>query len=149
MLIEYSLENIKTYNSYSTVMEANTYFNTQFGTIWHTIEDDLIKEKLLINASQLIDTNRLIGVITNILQNLKFPRNTLLSDGSSIPKQIKIITYELALWIYSGGNRFAERGVGDITIQGAIRVKNVSGNIPLHIERMLRPFIERIHVERG
>ncbi len=96
-------------NSYLTLPDANTYFESRANSsIWTAITDDEIKKQLLITATKTIDYNDFLGTRedTTTPQALKFPRIGLpLQDGISydsvIPKDIKEATCELAIHLAS------------------------------------------------
>ena len=90
-----------TANSYVTLAEANTYFETvPDSTTWDNKTDDQ-KNRALISATRWIDTFVFYGDRCDDGQALKFPRNNYQVDGvelacSKIPNPIKYAQYELA-----------------------------------------------------
>ena len=88
-------------NSYVTLTEANSYFETvPDSTTWDNKTDDQ-KNRSLIAATRWIDSFVYYGDRCDDGQALKFPRNNYQVDGvelacSKIPLNIKYAQYELA-----------------------------------------------------
>ena len=88
-------------NSYVTLAEANTYFQTvPSSTTWDDKTDDQ-KNRALISATRWIDTLNFYGDRCDNGQALSWPRNDYHVDRvelvcTSIPTDIKYATYELA-----------------------------------------------------
>ena len=88
-------------NSYVTLAEANSYFETSpSSTQWDNKTDDK-KNRALIAATRWIDTLVFYGDRCDESQALKFPRTNYQVDGvelacSTIPNNIKYAQYELA-----------------------------------------------------
>ena len=88
-------------NSYVTLTEANSYFETvPDSTTWDNKTDDQ-KNRSLIEATRWIDSFVYYGDRCDDGQALKFPRNNYQVDGvelacSKIPNNIKYAQYELA-----------------------------------------------------
>ena len=91
----------ETANSYVTLAEANSYFETSpSSTQWDNKTDDK-KNRALIAATRWIDTLVFYGDRCDESQALKFPRTNYQVDGvelscSTIPNNIKYAQYELA-----------------------------------------------------
>jgi len=90
-----------TANSYVTLAEANTYFETvPDSSTWDNKTDDQ-KNRALISATRWIDTLVFYGDRCDASQALKWPRNNYHVDRveltcSAIPSDIKFAQYELA-----------------------------------------------------
>ena len=90
-----------TANSYVTLAEADTYFETvPDSTQWDNKSDDK-KNRALISATRWIDTLNFYGDRCDADQALSWPRNNYHVDRveltcSEIPNDIKYATYELA-----------------------------------------------------
>ena len=90
-----------TANSYVTLAEADTYFETvPDSTTWDNKTDDQ-KNRSLISATRWIDSLNFYGDRCDNDQALKWPRNNYHVDQveltcSAIPADIKYATYELA-----------------------------------------------------
>jgi hypothetical protein len=88
-------------NSYVTLAEANTYFETvPSSATWDDKTDDQ-KNRSLISATRWIDSLNFYGDRCDNDQALKWPRNNYHVDNvelvcSAIPADIKYATYELA-----------------------------------------------------
>ena len=91
----------ETSNSYVTLAEANTYFETApEESTWDDKSDDQ-KNRALISACRWIDTLNFLGDRCDNDQALKWPRNNYHVDNvelvcTAIPKGIKSAQYELA-----------------------------------------------------
>jgi len=88
-------------NSYVTLAEANTYFETVPDSSTWTSKTDDQKNRALISATRWIDSFVFYGDRCDSGQALKFPRNNYQIDGvelacSTIPNNIKYAEYELA-----------------------------------------------------
>ena len=91
----------ETANSFVTLAEANTYFETvPSSTQWDNKSDDN-KNRALISATRWIDTLNFYGDRCDTSQALNWPRNNyhvdrVELDCTVIPNEIKYATYELA-----------------------------------------------------
>ena len=133
-------------NSYVTLTEANTYFETVPDSSTWTNKTDDQKNRALISATRWIDTFVFYGDRCDDGQALKFPRNNYQVDGvelacSTIPLNIKYAQYELARALANDtdamtGNtgtdgNFSEVKLGDIEVkyntasQGTGTVNNI------------------------
>ena len=88
-------------NSYVTLAEANTYFETVPDSSTWTDKTDDQKNRALISATRWIDALSFYGDRCTETQALKWPRENYTVDGidlacSLIPAGIKTATYELA-----------------------------------------------------
>ena len=88
-------------NSYVTLTEANSYFETVPDSSTWTNKTDDQKNRALISATRWIDSFVFYGDRCDDGQALKFPRNNYQVDGvelscSTIPINIKYAQYELA-----------------------------------------------------
>ena len=90
-----------TANSYVTLAEADSYFETvPDSTTWDNKTDDQ-KNRALISATRWIDNHVFYGDRCDVEQALSWPRNNYHVDRveltcSVIPADIKYATYELA-----------------------------------------------------
>ena len=90
-----------TANSYVTLAEANTYFETVPDSSTWTDKTDDQKNRALIAATRWIDSLVYYGDRCDNAQALKFPRNNYKVDDvelscTTIPNNIKYAQYELA-----------------------------------------------------
>ena len=88
-------------NSYVTLAEANSYFETSPDDSTWTNKSDDQKNRALISACRWIDSLNFYGDRCDEAQALKWPRNNFQVDDveldcSSIPNKIKYAQYELA-----------------------------------------------------
>ena len=123
-----------TANSYVTLAEANTYFETvPDSTTWDNKTDDQ-KNRALISATRWIDSFNYYGDRCDEGQALKWPRNNLEVDDvetvcTSIPNNIKYAQYELARALANTtdamtGNKGTEGIVSETEVQiGDLREK--------------------------
>ena len=88
-------------NSYATLADANSYFETSpDDSTWSNKSDDQ-KNRALISATRWIDSLNFYGDRCDTSQGLKWPRNNFQVDDvelscSLIPHKIKYAQYELA-----------------------------------------------------
>jgi len=121
-------------NSYVTLAEANTYFESRLNvTTWTDITDDDIKNRALVQATRRLDYENFYGERERTTQALKFPRSGIgYLDGiymdGIIPPQIKEATFELAIYMLSvdmskpsvNTSNIQEAKVGSISVKYAI-----------------------------
>jgi len=138
-------------NSYVTLTEANSYFETVSSSSTWTDKTDDQKNRSLIESTRWIDTLVFYGDRCDSGQALKFPRNNYQVDGvelscSTIPQNIKYAQFELARALANDtgaitdttgkdGN-FSEVKLGDIEVkyntdsQGSGAVNNIMDVYP-------------------
>ena len=119
-------------NSYVTLAEANTYFETvPNAATWDDKTTDQ-KNRALISATRWIDSLNFYGDRCDADQALKWPRNNYDVDGveldcSSIPKDIKYAAFELARALANDTSAVIENtgtdGLYDEVQLGELRVK--------------------------
>ena len=119
-------------NSYVTLAEANTYFETEPDSSTWTNKTDDQKNRSLISATRWIDSFVYYGDRCDDGQALKFPRNNYQLDGvelacSTIPVNIKYAQYELARALANDseamtGNVGTEGNIEEVKL-GDIQVK--------------------------
>ena len=140
-----------TANSYVTLAEANTYFETvPDSTTWDNKTDDQ-KNRALISATRWIDSLNFYGDRCDEDQALKWPRNNYHVDDvelacTAIPKDIKYAQYELSRALANEtdaitGNKgtdgtYEEVKIGDMEVkyntdsQGVGTINNVFDDYP-------------------
>ena len=138
-------------NSYVTLTEANSYFETVPDSSTWTNKTDDQKNRSLISATRWIDGFVFYGDRCDSGQALKFPRNNYQVDGvelacSAIPQNIKYAQFELARALANDtgaitdttgkdGN-FSEVKLGDIEVkyntesQGSGAINNIMDVYP-------------------
>lgn len=95
-------------NSYVTVVQADTYFDTRIDSANWVAATDELKEQALVTATQLIDDSAWIGYAVSSSQALAWPRKgavyydprmgqdiTIAED--EVPEKVNIAVYEQAL----------------------------------------------------
>ena len=138
-------------NSYVTLAEANSYFETVPDSSTWTNKTDDQKNRALIAATRWIDSFVFFGDRCDQNQALKFPRNNYQVDDvelacTTIPNNIKYAQYELARALANdtdamtgnvGTNRnIAEAKLGDLEVkynlasQGTGSVNNIMDVYP-------------------
>lgn len=87
-------------DSYISLTDANTYFNSRYNSGEWALLEDSVKETLLKSAVRVIDVYcDFKGWKTDEDQLLEFPRN-----DEDIPENIKIAQCEIAFAIYNNEN---------------------------------------------
>ena len=140
-----------TANSYVTLAEANTYFETVPDSSTWTNKTDDQKNRALIAATRWIDSLVFYGDRCDHGQALKFPRNNYQVDDielacTAVPNNIKYAQYELARALANDtdamtGNvgtsgNIAEAKLGDLEVkynvasQGTGSVNNIMDVYP-------------------
>ena len=140
-----------TANSYVTLAEANTYFETVPDSSTWTNKTDDQKNRALIAATRWIDSLVFYGDRCDNGQALKFPRNNYEVDDvvlacTAVPNNIKYAQYELARALANDtdamtGNvgtngNIAEAKLGDLAVkynvasQGTGSVNNIMDVYP-------------------
>ena len=138
-------------NSYVTLAEANTYFETVPDSSTWTNKTDDQKNRALIAATRWIDTFVFYGDRCDNGQALKFPRNNYKVDDvelacTAIPNDIKYAQYELAralandtgaiTGVSGKDGNFSEVKLGDLQVkyntesQGTGSVNNIMDVYP-------------------
>lgn len=88
-------------DSYVSLVEADAYFASRFGSDSWTSLSDADQEKALRQATREVDRSRFIGSKWSSEQALQFPRVDTYSDDETaeIPSLVKQATCEQALWV--------------------------------------------------
>lgn len=121
-------------NSYVSIADADTYFETRIDSAnWVDAEDE-IKEQALVTATALIDDNAWIGSAVSSSQALAWPRkNAIYNDDrlglqvtiaeDELPSRVKTAVYEQALHLVNNEDvlmgqtqTFESISVGSISI---------------------------------
>jgi len=85
-------------SAYCTKTEADTYFSGRLNTDAWDDASDADKDKVLIQATRIIDQLNFKGEKTDAAQELQFPRN----DDTEVPDDIKCACSEIALALLDG-----------------------------------------------
>lgn len=141
-------------NSYVTIADADTYFETRIDSAEWVTSDDDIKEQALVTATQLIDDNSWIGSAVSSSQALAWPRkNATYKDTrlglhvslaeDEVPSRVKTAVYEQALHLISNedvlmgqSQTFESISVGSISISDS---NGDTTRIPMKPSTALKP----------
>src|SRR6056300_1038342 len=107
-------------NSYVTIAEAETYFETRIDSSeWFEASND-VQEQALVTATQLIDDRSWIGIAVSPSQALAWPRKeaiyydprmgqdiTIAED--EVPSKVKFAVYEQALHLLQNEDLIAQK----------------------------------------
>jgi hypothetical protein len=105
-------------NSYVTIAEADSYFETRIDSAeWLTISDE-VKDQALVTSTQLIDDNAWIGSAISGSQALAWPRSyatyydarlgmTVTFLENEVPARVKVAVYEQALHLVANEDLLA------------------------------------------
>lgn len=119
-------------NSYVTLADADTYFETVPDSSTWTSKTNDQKNRALISATRWIDNLSFYGDRCTETQALKWPRDNYTVDGidlacSLIPASIKVATYELARALANDTDAITgstgTTGIYDEVELGELRVK--------------------------
>lgn len=100
---------VKYVNSYVSVPEADSYFDSTLQSEEWNKYDATTKEKALITATRQINRLPFSGRKLDLYQNLEFPRtNTALEFTDGIPDAVAYATCEQALFLLQGGSKRQE-----------------------------------------
>ena len=154
-------------NSYVTIADADTYFETRIdSTEWESADDET-KEQALVTATQLIDERHWIGAAVSSSQALAWPRkNAIYYDprmgqqitiaNNEVPSQVKIAVYEQALHLVQNEDLIAQKiqtfesiSVGSISLSDSNNDVTKTSITPSIILRPLRPLIRRDGIGMG
>ena len=154
-------------DSYVTIADADTYFETRIDSAEWEAADDETKEQALVTATQLIDERHWIGAAVSSSQALAWPRKdaiyydprmgqqiTIAND--EVPSQVKIAVYEQALHLVQNEDLIAQKVQTFESISvGSIRLTDSNGDVtktsitPSIIIKPLRPLIRRDGIGMG
>lgn len=139
-------------NSYSTVLEADTYFAGRLDVAAWTSTDSLTKAQALITATSILDDMSWTGSALVEDQALAFPRTgeyfdpkigSLMSLGDDVPARIIKASMELAHHLVNNDGLQDDTGsirriqVGPITIENNVK----PDVLPANVKRLVRPLM--------
>jgi len=144
---------VKGTNSYSTVSEADLYFEDRLdAAAWTSAGNDL-KGQALITATRMLDNMRWVGVASSETQKLAFPRTgeyfdprlgiDVALDEDEVPERVVNATYEIAYHLLNNDGLLDETGsalsieVGRIKLD---RVRKPSGT-PSFAKSLVKPLL--------
>ena len=154
-------------NSYVTIADADTYFETRIDAAEWDSSNDETKEQALVTATQLIDERHWIGAAVSSSQALAWPRkNAIYYDprmgqqitvaNDEVPSQVKIAVYEQALHLVQNEDLLAQKtqtfesiSVGSISLSDSNNDVTKTSITPSIIIRPLRPLIRRDGIGMG
>jgi len=148
-------------NSYVSVDEADTYFETRIDSAnWSSAIDDL-KEQALVTATSIVDDNAWVGNAVSASQALAWPRknatyadnrmgSTITFGVADIPTQVKVAVFEQALHLVDNedllqgkAQTFESISVGSISISDS---NNDVTKTPIQaslMKKKIRPLLVR------
>ena len=148
-------------NSYVTITDAETYFETRIDAAkWNTAAESL-KEEAIVTATQIIDNNPWIGSAISSSQALAWPRKnamyydprmgfTVTFTNSEIPSLVKIAVYEQALHLLNNEDLLAQTtqtyesiSIGNISLSDSNNDVTRISISPSFVMKPLRPLIRR------
>jgi hypothetical protein len=141
-------------NSYATVAEADSYFENRLdAAAWTDAEDDQ-KALALMTATALLDDQHWIGAVSDVDQDLAFPRvasyfdpkkgQNITLDEEVVPIRITIATYELAYHLLNNDGILDSTGsvlkieVGPIKLDKIQTVTKIPGTVKRQINPLLK-----------
>jgi len=154
-------------NSYVSIADADTYFETRIDSAnWVDAEDE-IKEQALVTATALIDDNSWIGSAVSSSQALAWPRkNAIYNDDrlglqitiadSEIPSRVKTAVYEQALHLIDNedvlmgqSQTFESISVGSISLSDSNGDTTRTPMKPSTALKPIRPLIRKGSMGQG
>jgi len=148
-------------NSYVSVANADTYFETRIDSANWTSAAETLKEDALVTSTQIIDNNPWIGSAVSSSQALAWPRKNakyydprmgqeISISESEIPDLVKIAVYEQALHLLNNEDLLAQttQTYESISI-GSIKLTDANNDVtrisitPAFVIKPLRPLIRR------
>ena len=154
-------------NSYVSIADADTYFETRIDSAnWFDAEDE-IKEQALVTATALIDDNAWIGSAVSSSQALAWPRkNAIYNDDrlglqvtiaeDELPSRVKTAVYEQALHLVNNEDvlmgqtqTFESISVGSISISDSNGDTTKTPMKPSTALKPIRPLIRKGSMGQG
>jgi hypothetical protein len=148
-------------NSYVTVTEAESYFETRIDDEKWSSASDSLKNESLVTATQIIDNNPWIGSAVSSSQALAWPRkNAMYYDprmgfdvtftNTEVPSLVKIAVYEQALHLLNNEDLLAQTtqtyesiSIGNIKLADSNNDVTRISITPNFVIKPLRPLIRR------
>ena len=141
-------------NSYVSIADADTYFETRIDSADWTAAIEEVKEQALVTATALIDDNAWIGSAVSSSQALAWPRkNAIYNDDrlglqvtiaeDELPSRVKTAVYEQALHLVNNEDvlmgqtqTFESISVGSISLSDS---NGDTTKIPIKPSTALKP----------
>jgi hypothetical protein len=154
-------------NSYVSIADADTYFETRIDSANWVDASDEIKEQALVTATALIDDNAWIGSAVSSSQALAWPRkNAIYNDDrlglqvtiaeDELPSRVKTAVYEQALHLVNNedvlmgqSQTFESISVGSISISDSNGDTTKTPMKPSTALKPIRPLIRKGSVGQG
>jgi len=150
-------------NSYASVADADTYFDTRIDNANWANAATALKEDALVTATQIIDNHPWIGNAVSSSQALAWPRkNTTHYDPrlgletkfteSETPSAVKTAVYEQALHLLDNEDLLQEKvqtfesiSVGSVSLSDSNNDTGKTSILPARVLRPIRHLIRRGH----
>jgi hypothetical protein len=154
-------------NSYVSIADADTYFETRIDSANWVDATDEIKEQALVTATALIDDNAWIGSAVSSSQALAWPRkNAIYNDDrlglqvtiaeDELPSRVKTAVYEQALHLVNNEDvlmgqtqTFESISVGSISISDSNGDTTKTPMKPSTALKPIRPLIRKGSMGQG
>jgi hypothetical protein len=154
-------------NSYVSIADADTYFETRIDSANWVDASDEIKEQALVTATALIDDNAWIGSAVSSSQALAWPRkNAIYNDDrlglqvtiaeDELPSRVKTAVYEQALHLVNNEDvlmgqtqTFESISVGSISISDSNGDTTKTPMKPSTALKPIRPLIRKGSMGQG
>jgi spore maturation protein CgeB len=148
-------------NSYVTIAEADSYFETRIDSAEWTSSSDEVKEQALVTATQLIDDRPWIGFAVSSSQALAWPRKEAMYYDSrmgqnitiatnEVPSKVKTAVYEQALHLINNEDLltqttqvFENISIGNISISDSNNDVTKISISPALITRPLKDLVKQ------
>ena len=139
-------------NSYATVAEANTYFETRLDVVAWSSASDAQKAQALVTATSILDELSWSGYAVSESQSLAFPRAGEYFDPrygfnktmDPVPERVVKATFELAYHLLNNDGLLDSTGsVERISVAG-ITLDNIipTSTIPSTVDRLVKPLLQ-------
>lgn len=142
---------VKDSNAYSTVVEADAYFEMSLDKAAWDTAPETEKAKALVSATQILDSLRWMGTVVSDSQLLAFDRAGEYFDprsGKVVPlsegkRRIVIAQYELAYHLLNNDGLLDDTGSVASLNLGSIVLSDIKkpNQIPDHVMRLIRPML--------
>jgi hypothetical protein len=154
-------------NSYVSIADADTYFETRIDSANWVDASDEIKEQALVTATALIDDNAWIGSAVSSSQALAWPRkNAIYNDDrlglqvtiaeDELPSRVKTAVYEQALHLIDNedvlmgqSQTFESISVGSISLSDSNGDTTRTPMKPSTALKPIRPLIRKGSMGQG
>jgi len=148
-------------NSYVSIADADTYFETRIDSANWVATSDEIKEQALVTATLLIDDSAWIGSAVSSSQALAWPRNNAIYNDDRLglqvtiaktetPSRVKTAVYEQALHLIDNedvlmgqSQTFESISVGSISISDSNGDTTRIPMKPATALKSIRPLVRR------